>query len=216
MEDIVELLPIPVYHKKNAFSIPDALINKIVSSDLEVMKELVDILGEDAFPIIDNINEQFRYYSAEVMGISPSVWFEAVNTLLIKIRPEETMYIHDHPNCVIVSVYYITDPPESSPLIFFNETSVFKNFNFLLPFSKDTPYNKNVHKIYPKKGDIIIFPAWLNHFVPKNESSDSRYSLSSLAWIKGEISSNIPNSWQRNFNNNRAEGSIYSPSLKFK
>lgn len=214
MENIVELLPIPVYHKSNAFSISDKLIEKIESADLETMKDIDTILGDDAAGVVDKMNEHLRYYSSEVLGIDPVVWFEIVNTLLIKIRPDETMYIHNHSNCVALAVYYITDPPESSPLVFFNETNVLKNFNFLLPYAKETPYNKNVYKIYPKKGDIIIFPSWLYHLVPKNESTETRYSLSSLAWLKGEIPSDIPDSWKRNFNG--ASSTIYSPNLKFK
>jgi hypothetical protein len=208
MENIVELLPIPVYHKSNAFSISDELIEKIESADLEIIQDLDTILGEDTAAIIDKINEHLRYYSSEVLGIDPVIWFETVNSLLIKIRPDETMYIHNHSNCMVVAVYYITDPPESSPLIFFNETNVLKNFNFLLPYTKETPYNKNVYKIYPKKGD------WLYHLVPKNESTETRYSLSSLAWLKGEIPSNTPNAWERNFN--LSSNTIYSTNLKFK
>jgi uncharacterized protein (TIGR02466 family) len=214
MENIIELLPIPVYHKSNAFSISDDLIVKMESADMETMKDLYTVLGEDANPIVDKLNEHLRYYSSEVLGIDPVVWFEIVKAFLIKIRPDEPMYIHNHSNCVAAAVYYITDPPESSPLVFFNETNILKNFNFLLPYAKETPYNKNVYKIYPKKGDIIIFPSWLYHMVPKNESNENRYSISSHAWMKGEIPSDIPNAWERNFN--LSSNTIYSPNLKFK
>jgi uncharacterized protein (TIGR02466 family) len=216
MENIINFLPIPVYHKPNAFTLSDNLVNRLVSADLEVMREIKDILNEDAQEIYDTVNMHLKYYAEEIMGIDDSVWFDVIQTMLIKIRPEESMNIHDHPNCMLSAVYYLDDAPESSPLVFFNEPNVFKNFNFLLPYKKETPYNQSVHKIHPKKGDLIIFPAWLHHFVPKNETTETRYSLASLAWIRGEISPGTPNAWDRNFNSNRKEGSVYSPNLKFK
>lgn len=218
METIVELLPIPIYHKSNAFVIPDHIVSKMISEDITVMKKLDEVLGDDSNIIIDHFNYYYKHYSSEVLGIDPCIWLETVNTMLIKIAPGEPMYIHSHANCIVVAVYYINDAPESSPLVFFNETNVFKNFNFLLPYIKDTPYNKDVYKIYPKKGDIVVFPAWLNHFVPANESTTDRYSISSFAWLKGEIPSDVMTPWDRNFNRSGEVGysSIYNPNLKFK
>jgi hypothetical protein len=34
-----------------------------------------------------------------------------------------------------------------------------------------------LHLIYPKAGQLILFPSWLEHAVQENQSNQSRYSI---------------------------------------
>ena len=55
---------------------------------------------------------------------------------------------HHHTPAHWSFVYYVNTPKGSSPLVF------------------DSGCNK---KIYPKSGDVVIFPGWLKHHVPPNK-----------------------------------------------
>ena len=36
---------------------------------------------------------------------------------------------------------------------------------------------QTMHEIYPKEGDILFFPGWLNHWVDRSMSLDTRISV---------------------------------------
>ena len=57
----------------------------------------------------------------------------------------EYQEIHDHIPAHWSFVYYVNTPKGSSPLVFDNK------------------------KIYPKSGDLVMFPGWLRHRIPPNK-----------------------------------------------
>ena len=60
--------------------------------------------------------------------------------------------IHDHHPTSWSMVYYVNTPKGSSPLVFSNS-------------------EKNVlrkKRVFPKSGEMVLFPGWLYHYVPPN------------------------------------------------
>ena len=74
----------------------------------------------------------------------------------------DTHYWHRHPNSFYNFVYYVELPDDAPPTVFRN------------------PFNKDQTHIPPaKEGQVIVFPATLNHCSPPSQSSDRK---TIIAW----------------------------------
>lgn len=83
---------------------------------------------------------------------------------------------HCHGGVVLAAAYYIDTPKNCGDIVFenidkhvvMNSDNVTKNNNL---------FNSNYH-IQPRQGLLVIFYAWINHFVEQNLSDKDRVSLS--------------------------------------
>lgn len=83
---------------------------------------------------------------------------------------------HTHPNNYLSGVYYVKTG-EGSDRIFFSDPR--PQASMVSPQVKeDNIYTGNEVSMEAKVGRLIIFPAWLTHGVPANQSGDDRISIS--------------------------------------
>jgi uncharacterized protein (TIGR02466 family) len=83
---------------------------------------------------------------------------------------------HTHPNNYLSGVYYVKTG-EGSDRIFFSDPR--PQASVVSPQVKeDNIYTGNEVSMEAKVGRLIIFPAWLTHGVPANQSGDDRISIS--------------------------------------
>ena len=85
---------------------------------------------------------------------------------------------HLHSQCTLSGIYYLKTPPGSSNIVFY-PNQPFKDFFDYMFMVKD-PTNwygmqKTEYKPYP--GLLLLWPAWLYHEVPPNNSTEPRTSL---------------------------------------
>jgi uncharacterized protein (TIGR02466 family) len=85
---------------------------------------------------------------------------------------------HLHSQCTISGIYYLSTPPGSSNIIFY-PNQPFKDFFDYMFFIKD-PNNWHAmprveYRPYP--GLLLMWPAWLYHEVPPNQSREPRTSI---------------------------------------
>jgi|TARA_R100000149_G_C5865409_1_gene130281 hypothetical protein len=83
----------------------------------------------------------------------------------------ESTNMHDHVNCFDIKnspdlsgVYYLEVPRDSGDIV------------FQWPINKYNQYKRWWFK--PKKGDLLIFPSTLDHFVTKNTAVEKRIAVS--------------------------------------
>jgi len=90
----------------------------------------------------------------ELLGFNKNeCWFNSANT-------GESTRLHNHNSEAKISgVFYLQVPENSGNLFFQND----KNHALEIP---------------AEKGKLVLFPAWLNHYVPENQSRAKRISLS--------------------------------------
>jgi len=81
---------------------------------------------------------------------------------------------HDHPNCVVSGVYYISIPKNSGSIIFLNE-DVGKFYTLIDLYNE---YNSSTWKIDPEENKCILFPSYLKHYVEPNLNKKERISIS--------------------------------------
>lgn len=83
---------------------------------------------------------------------------------------------HCHPNNYLSGVYYVR-VPEAGNVIQFDDPRPY--WQHVAPdVTEQTPENSNTITFTVKEGMLIVFPSWLFHYVPKNNSDEQRISIS--------------------------------------
>jgi uncharacterized protein (TIGR02466 family) len=115
----------------------------------------------------------------DIMGYQVSGLVDVLSWVSYKNKDEHHPP-HNHPNSFVSGVYYYTDVPKETPLIFGKKIGALMTYELLL--HKDHKHNgefSSDHYVYcPKKGDIVLFPSFLTHFVPPNPHPEVRTSVS--------------------------------------
>jgi uncharacterized protein (TIGR02466 family) len=100
-------------------------------------------------------------------------------------KPNDWHHPHYHPNSIVSGVYYFSNDPQSSPIVFFSPrkpTIEFQKSNLNI-------LTANTWSMPTPACTLYLFPSYLEHTVPKNMSSKNRVSLSFNTFIKGPINS---------------------------
>jgi uncharacterized protein (TIGR02466 family) len=76
-------------------------------------------------------------------------------------------------------VYYVKADAESGNLEFITpiaalEHAIDKDLNLVDTFNE---FNTGIFKMPPKTGGLVVFPAWLHHYVNDNHSDVERFSI---------------------------------------
>jgi uncharacterized protein (TIGR02466 family) len=91
---------------------------------------------------------------------------------------------HNHPKSILSGVYYLNSDAETG-IIFQDPRPA---ADVLVPRKKTkTNENSNLLSYISKTNRLIIFPSWLLHWVPINESNRNRISISFNVQIKGQV-----------------------------
>ena len=108
----------------------------------------------DAIPHIDLLKKKLYHLGC---GLKLQNWWVNVN------KKGDWNLIHTHPNCDLSLVWYLTDGdicfdnPNSHNRLEVGDCSIWESKN--------------------KKGDVVVFPADLKHFVNPNQKDEDRMSL---------------------------------------
>jgi uncharacterized protein (TIGR02466 family) len=101
-----------------------------------------------------------------------------VNNIWININPPGTFNRpHVHPECVFAGVYYVA-VPENSGGISFKHPAVAQQYHvFPEVIEEYNSYSASSWAVDPEPGKLVIFPAWLEHYVEPNLSNSERISI---------------------------------------
>lgn len=80
---------------------------------------------------------------------------------------------HGHAQALLSGVYYLTVPDNSGDLIFHEPRAGAK----YSPLRTASPMSSEPVAITPKVGELVIFPAWLEHSVNQSQSDQPRISI---------------------------------------
>ena len=88
---------------------------------------------------------------------------------------------HTHSNNFLSGVYYVQASKETSPIQFFDPRA---QSSVLVPRKKPNWNNSNMIQFNSVVGMGLIFPSWLQHWVPQNK--DNRISISWNIIVRGQ------------------------------
>lgn len=142
--------------------------------------------------------DQFMY---EVLDCDNKLCFEIQNSWVNLHIKNDFAGSHRHSNSIISGVYYPEVDDKSGAIIFQKDKSYYNlwtdtieiGFNYQQHQNQDrlNIFNADAWGIYPKTGDIVLFPSLLYHSVTENLSDLSRYSLAFNIFPKGQFGDSI-------------------------
>lgn len=98
-------------------------------------------------------------------------------------QTNQSHHYHTHPNSFISGVFYIQSDKSTAPI----------NFHALNPLlleiasNEHTPFSSGTRCFDAEEKVLYLFPSYLPHSVPKNESDKTRISISFNTFITGTI-----------------------------
>lgn len=75
--------------------------------------------------------------------------------------------LHNHANALLSGIYYPQADTNSSPLIYHSPWEKLLMYDYFLLENGSSHF-----AIYPKSGDMLIWPSWLDHRMPTQGASD--------------------------------------------
>jgi uncharacterized protein (TIGR02466 family) len=101
-----------------------------------------------------------------------------LSNLWININPINSFNRpHLHPGSIFSGVYYVDCNADSGKLVF-KHPSIGQLYSLQEDILSDfTQFNSGTWSVLPEIGKLVIFPAWLEHYVEPNASSEERISI---------------------------------------
>tara|TARA_S200000501_G_C20537267_1_gene618449 strand:- start:67 stop:687 length:621 start_codon:yes stop_codon:yes gene_type:complete len=110
------------------------------------------------------------------------------------LKTNETHSPHTHSNNLVSGVFYLQTNEDSPAITFLDprpQTSVLQP-----QATKFTRENSTMYYYPAKVNRMILFPSWLEHYVPKNNTSLNRVSIAFNVMLKGQVGR--PDNFQSN------------------
>lgn len=101
-------------------------------------------------------------------------------------KPTEFTHRHVHPNSFASGVLYLSVQGQNAGIVFHKPTQHSSNTTYSLQ-PKSTGRDVPHEMVNVRNGDLIVFPSYLPHSVPKNLTSENRWSLAFNALTKDAI-----------------------------
>ena len=125
-------------------------------------------------PLYDAFQNCVDDYSDQI-GIERSKIYESWMNILTM---HGSVGVHRHYSAVISAAYYPYVDVGSAPITFVSSTEGFRMLDVEHTVKNATgTYTSNVQNIEAKTGQLVLFPGWLQHYVPPNKT-DLRITLS--------------------------------------
>lgn len=163
--------------KESNYDTANLGLNPIISSNSTT------ILNAPALTRINNfINLHLDNFSKTIMCIDNPLF--TTMSWLNKTVQGKSHYQHHHVNSIITGVLYLTDEP--APIDLHTNCNVISNPLKMFPNTYNE-FNSHKNTLNIRKGNLILFPSYLEHSTHVTTSTVNRISLSFNTWISGEI-----------------------------
>jgi hypothetical protein len=113
-------------------------------------------------------------------------------TKIMRYNYEELQFsqAHTHPNTLIAAVFYYDIQEDDAAICFSKDVKSVNRCHFepsLLPDYQNHTYSQEEIYFKPKQNNLIIFPSYVTHGVPPNETNRVRKALGVNALTKGTL-----------------------------
>ena len=129
------------------------------------------------------IQEKLDYYASKIYNFVDDLVI--TQSWLNKNGKGELHHQHHHPNSIISGVWYPVIH-DGLPPIRFTKTEE-RDISMTIRKGGFNFFNSHNFNMKLNKGELILFPSYLKHSVPPNQSDEERISLSFNTWSKGSL-----------------------------
>ena len=137
----------------------------------------------------DFFMHHFRVFATEIMRYDYDELEFAQSWLTYK-KPGQFHKAHTHPNTLLAGVFYYDFEP-GDPAICFSKVAGSQYRSYLepslLPDYQNYPYSQEELYFTPEKNNFIIFPSYVTHGVPPNQTNRMRKALGVNVLTKGKL-----------------------------
>jgi len=119
-------------------------------------------------PLYTAFQECVDVYSQEIGLVPNRVGSSWMNIL----RKGGSVDAHRHHESVVSGAFYPHVYPNSANLIFISPLDSYRMMDSVRQrfTGRNSPYINNAHHVSAETGKLVLFPSWLQHYVPQNES----------------------------------------------
>tara|TARA_Y100001938_G_scaffold139253_1_gene205865 strand:- start:1222 stop:1824 length:603 start_codon:yes stop_codon:yes gene_type:complete len=158
-----------------------------------------NILDKDAFADIKKqINFHVKKFTSDILKISKDLKFYVTRSWLINIdKAHPSGFFHDHQNSFFTGVLYL-NLDEGTDSISFQKRYNYQHLKYTYEFSNE--YNEEKINYFPKKNDLIMFDARLEHSMGTHTTTNPRLCLAFEVFAKGTFGKHQK---ERSFNKGR-------------
>jgi uncharacterized protein (TIGR02466 family) len=188
---IVPLFSVPISYQDDSgrrlsaseLKIVNQLERENVPNNVSKNQNILDLPGLENLKIFcqDAINR----YASEVCKVTDE--FYITNSWATKNLNSVEHHRHTHPNSIFSGVFYFHADKNSSPMTVHYKSPIFKNFSLEYHYSGYSVFNSNDWSFPVRTGTLIIFPSWLEHGSPKNESTSPRQLIGFNSFVRGKF-----------------------------
>lgn len=196
MKTVYSLFPIPLYSNIYNGDLKN-IINYFDSCEMNQSNGPYGMISKDTYvidnlickPLSDWILECFKDFATNVMRYKYKDIKFAQSWLTYK-KPGQFHKAHVHPNTLLAGVFYYDFEPGDAAICFSKEVkSINRSYvePSLLNDYQEHPYSQEEIYYTPQKNELIIFPSWLTHGVPPNNTNKVRKALGVNALTTGTL-----------------------------
>jgi uncharacterized protein (TIGR02466 family) len=147
----------------------------------------LDLTSPELKKLLDCVHRTLNSVHID-LGLSPNyqpvvfnAWANVDNNWSIRVP-------HSHPESAFACVYYINGNEESGALEFINPNLAQPRTIFPEHIAVRNEFTGGNFHIQPSPGRLVIFPAWLYHYVNSGTGNDERISIALIVkFVKKEI-----------------------------
>ncbi len=133
------------------------------------------------------VQEALDIYAREVMGIVQKL--HVTQSWTLTNPPGIGMHGHSHSNSLVSGSLYYTDLPDPPASMIFERHTSYQLLELGPNRGQPNVYNATRNSVVPKKGDLVMFPSKLQHYVEANTSMLPRHSVAFNSFVRGKIGS---------------------------
>tara|TARA_R100001463_G_scaffold125463_1_gene182925 strand:+ start:292 stop:906 length:615 start_codon:yes stop_codon:yes gene_type:complete len=184
MYNIIPLFPTLLYHNNYDINIEELIKYCYEQKELDKSSKYPQRSGQGSWQSLYLNTQLLNPLKEKVNGILKEVCrrptFHHPDWVNIN-PPGATNVYHTHPNSDYSCVYYLKNEADTG-IMFVNPMMHLGAFNTTTFTNKkliDDTRASPQYKVVPKRGDLLMFPAYLPHWVEKNEGTEDRLTI---AW----------------------------------
>ena len=147
--------------------------NNLITQTTDDLSKHIPKFTKEIYKITEHICEKYSYLYDRL---------EFTGMWANKLIKDEIHPPHTHSNNIFSGVFYLKTSSETAPIQFFDPRPQAHVFT---PRKKEfSTLNSNIAQFNSETGYGVIFPSWLQHWVP--ETKDERISISWNILIRGK------------------------------